>query len=84
MSNDILARTDAGAAERQAIDQVIQALTTRFPEVPARSITERVRRAHDRFAGAPIRDFVPVLIEREVRVDLVTGVRGPLADNLLD
>jgi len=75
MSNDLLTRPDARASERHAIDQVIEALTTRFPDVPTRLITERVRRAYDRFTGAPVRDFVPVLVEREVRVGLTAGAR---------
>lgn len=35
--------------------------------VPASMITESVRRAHERFAQAPVRPFLPTLIERDVR-----------------
>jgi hypothetical protein len=63
----------APAAEAQAVGRVAEALRTRFPQVPAEAIAAKVRSAHDEFAGAPIREFVPVLVERRVRAELAAG-----------
>ncbi len=54
---------------------MIEALSARFPAVPAEIITDRVVQARGNFDKAPVRDFVPVLVERQVRADLTGG--GP-------
>lgn len=56
--------------ERQALTRVTEALAERFPAVAAEEIVLRVRRAHGRYAQAPVRDFVAVMVEREVRAEL--------------
>jgi hypothetical protein len=42
-------------------------------------ITANLRRAHLRYAGAPIRSFVPVLVERELMAQLRPAPTGPHA-----
>jgi hypothetical protein len=35
-------------------------------------VSATVQRCHEQFAGSPIRDFVPVLVERMARSSLVS------------
>ncbi|MFC0453341.1 three-helix bundle dimerization domain-containing protein [Rhodococcus jostii] len=52
------------------IDQVIDRLGARFPELPRESIEQVVRSAHEHFAKGKVRDFVPLLVERLAREKL--------------
>ncbi|MDT2009464.1 hypothetical protein FXW78_46755 [Rhodococcus opacus] len=52
------------------IDQVIDRLDTRFPDLPRESIEQVVRSAHEHFATGKVRDFVPLLVERLAREKL--------------
>lgn len=50
--------------ETREIDEVIQRLQDRFPDQNVERIREAVTDAHRDFEGRPIRDFVPVFVER--------------------
>ncbi|EME53266.1 hypothetical protein G352_24311 [Rhodococcus ruber BKS 20-38] len=50
--------------EQHHIDEVRRRLRTRFPQVDPDSIDRAIASAHHRLDGRPIRDFVPVLVER--------------------
>ncbi|MFE5476327.1 three-helix bundle dimerization domain-containing protein [Nocardia sp. NPDC056541] len=50
--------------EAVQIDQVIERLIARFPAEPPAGIELLVRRIHERFADARVRDFVPLLVEK--------------------
>ena len=52
------------------IDQVIDRLDMRFPDLPRESIEQVVRSAHEHFATGKVRDFVPLLVERLAREKL--------------
>ena len=52
------------AHEAREIDEVIERLRQRFPTVDEDRIRGVVREEHRTFAGRPIRDFVPVFVER--------------------
>ncbi len=52
------------------IDQVIDRLGTRFPDLPREGIEQVVRSAHEHFATGKVRDFVPLLVERLAREKL--------------
>lgn len=52
--------------EGEAIEQVLNRLTDRFPEVPVETVRLTVRKAHDDLDG-PVRDFVPLLVEHAAR-----------------
>lgn len=52
--------------EIHALDQLADRLRGRFPDAPPESITHMVAQAHHEYDGRPIRDFIPVLVEREV------------------
>ncbi|WP_243077196.1 three-helix bundle dimerization domain-containing protein [Microbacterium sp. SS28] len=53
--------------EDAAIADVVDRLAERFPTLPRERIAAAVAESHARFEGAKVRDFVPVLIEREAR-----------------
>ena len=68
------------SSEAHAIDHVSRRLRARFPDIRAEAIDRMVMDALREFDGRPIRDFVPILVERNV-VDLIRGsaVRGQVA-----
>ncbi|MFD6059608.1 three-helix bundle dimerization domain-containing protein [Rhodococcus wratislaviensis] len=53
--------------ELHHIEQVIDRLERRFPDVPRASIEQVVHSAHAHFATGKVRDFVPLLVERAAR-----------------
>ena len=57
-------------AEAQAITLVVERLQLRFPQTPREVIDRAVLEAHREFDDQPIRDFVPILVERQVRDQL--------------
>jgi hypothetical protein len=61
------------ADEARLIAGVVARLRDEFPDQAGEAIGVRVRRAYRSFEHARIRDFIPVLVTREVRSDL----RGP-------
>ncbi|KUI41550.1 hypothetical protein AU197_20890 [Mycobacterium sp. IS-1590] len=52
------------------MDQIADRLSGSYPSVPADAVTRLVREQHARFEGRPIRDFVPLFVERQARVHL--------------
>ena len=56
--------------ETKAISQLIERLVVRFPQIPARKVEETVSAAHREFKHAPVRDFVPLLVEHDVLTKL--------------
>ncbi|MGN7799434.1 three-helix bundle dimerization domain-containing protein [Leifsonia sp. 22587] len=56
--------------EDLAVEHAAERLADRFPEVPREHIEELVEKHHEEFDGAPVRDFVPVLIEHDVKQEL--------------
>ena len=56
--------------EDAAIDHVVDRLTSQFPSVPADDIEARVAEVHASFDDAPVRDFVPVIVEHDVKDQL--------------
>ena len=59
-------------SEVHAIAHVSRRLRTRFPDIRAEAIDRMVTDALHEFDGRPIRDFVPILVERSV-LDLIRG-----------
>ena len=51
-------------SEVHAIAHVAQRLRARFPDIRAEAIDRMVTDAAHEFDGRPIRDFVPILVER--------------------
>ena len=56
--------------ERRAVERVITRLTTGFPDVPPASVRHIVNASWNQFPDPPVRDFVPVLVERNAREQL--------------
>jgi hypothetical protein len=57
-------------AEQLETAIAITRLTTGFPTVPPVSVRHIVNASWNEFPGAPVRDFVPVLVERNSREQL--------------
>ena len=55
---------EASAHEAREIDEVIVRLREKFPSITEERIRDVVAEEHRAFAGRPIRDFVPVFVER--------------------
>lgn len=53
--------------EPHAMVGVIDRLAERFPDKPRSAIEEVVAEEHGLFNDGPIRDFVPVLVERAAK-----------------
>ena len=62
------------AEEDRLIGQVFDRLRRRYPDVPEDSVHEIVDSARRRFDQAPIRDFVPLFVERHTKQKLETLV----------
>jgi hypothetical protein len=58
------------AAEWTAIKEVVDKLTKSFPSVPADRVATVVHLNHARFYGRPVRDFVPLFVERGAQREL--------------
>jgi hypothetical protein len=56
--------------ETRAVTEVSQRLVESFPDVAPDVIQHTVHTSHEQFAGSPIRDFVPVLVERSAKSSL--------------
>ena len=50
--------------EARALDEILRRLTDRFPEVPAEVVSGIVQAERQRLDGRPIREFMPLLVER--------------------
>ncbi|WP_237572410.1 three-helix bundle dimerization domain-containing protein [Mycolicibacterium lacusdiani] len=57
-------------SEQHRIQQVIIRLTATYPGVPQARIADVVKTVHARFDGRPLREFVPLFVERAAKVEL--------------
>jgi hypothetical protein len=64
---------DVDASEWSAIEQLVDRLRSTYPDVPGDTVATVVHHNHARFDGRPVRDFVPLFVERGARKDL-TGL----------
>ncbi len=55
-------RTD----ELRALDELADRLQGRFPQAPPDRIKQVVSEVHHQYDASRVRDFIPVLVEREV------------------
>jgi hypothetical protein len=71
-------------AEGRAFEQVRQRLVDRFPDVPTEVIWGVVQQERRRLEERPVRDFVPLLVER-ASADRLSGgaARGIRADQFV-
>jgi hypothetical protein len=57
-------------SEQQIIDQIANRLSGVYPHVPPDAVSRLVYEGHARFDGRPVRDFVPLLVERHAKAEL--------------
>jgi hypothetical protein len=57
-------------SEQTVIEQLVARLTNRYPTLAESTVATVVRDVHSRFDGRPLRDFVPLLVERNARSEL--------------
>ncbi|MEP6561392.1 MAG: hypothetical protein ABJD68_10015 [Nakamurella sp.] len=53
--------------EARSLEEVVERLVARFADLPPETVRDIVKGSWDEFNGTPIRDFVPVLVERAAR-----------------
>ena len=56
--------------EQQVIDQLAQRLVGVYPDVESGDITRLVNEEYSRFDGCPIRDYIPLFVERHAAARL--------------
>lgn len=56
--------------EERAIGEVIDRLTNQFPRVSADEVAQVVHQSRPEFEDVPIRDFVPLFVERGAKARL--------------
>ena len=56
--------------EEALIDEVQRRLARKYDQVPPDDVAAAVQRAQARFAGCPVRDFIPLLVERRAKQEL--------------
>lgn len=56
--------------EDEAAREIVERLSARFPHTPVSTIVDTVSESRHHFERAKVRDFVPVLVEREARARL--------------
>ena len=60
--------------ETRAVIEVMRRLMGLFPDLAPEVVQRTVHASHERFAGSPIRDFIPVLVERMAKTRLTQSV----------
>ncbi|MDT5235751.1 MAG: hypothetical protein QOF47_1738 [Mycobacterium sp.] len=57
-------------SEQTVIEQLVVRLTSRYPTISQSTVATVVRDVHSRFEGRPLRDYIPLLVERNARSEL--------------
>ena len=65
-------------SEQTIIEEVADRLTRKYPTIPPDALTAVVRGVHARFHGRPVREYVPLLVERFAREELAGRLRSPV------
>jgi hypothetical protein len=60
------------SSERTVIEQLVDRLQVSYPNLSPDMVTTVVQHHHARFDGRPVRDFVPLFVERRSRQELAT------------
>ena len=58
------------SSEQQTIDQVAQRLISVYPDADPTHVARLVNEEYARFEGRPIRDFIPLFVERNAKAEL--------------
>ena len=62
-------------SEQQIIDQVAGRLVDIYAEVEPNHVSRIVHNEYARFDGRPVRDFIPLFVERNARAELAAMSR---------
>jgi hypothetical protein len=54
-------------SEQTVIEQLVDRLTNRYPAIAQSVVARVVLETHARFEGRPVRDFIPLLVERNAK-----------------
>jgi hypothetical protein len=57
-------------SEQTIIEQLVARLTDRYPGIATATVTAVVQEVHSRYEGRPLRDYVPLFVERNARTEL--------------
>ena len=57
-------------SEQIAIGEVLERLTDKHPMVSPATVADVVHKMHIKFDGRPVRDFVPLFVERNAQAEL--------------
>jgi hypothetical protein len=57
-------------SEQQVIDDIAERLSGAFPTVAPDVVSEVVHEKHARFEGRPLRDYIPLFVERNAKREL--------------
>jgi len=57
-------------SEQTIIDQLVHRLAAMYPTIPPDTIAAVVQATYARFDGRPVRDYVPLFVERNARTEL--------------
>ena len=58
------------SSEWAATGQVVDRLKQSYPSLAPDTVTQVVQQTHARFDGRPVRDFVPLFVERGAKIEL--------------
>jgi hypothetical protein len=58
------------SSEQTIIDQIVVRLTSRYPAISATTVSTVVHDIHARYEGRPLRDYVPLFVERNAKSEL--------------
>jgi hypothetical protein len=75
-STSRIAHRRQGGGEAEGIARVAERLRQQFPEVRPDALDDVLRGHYKRFDGRPVRDFVPILVERATRADFLAGLES--------
>jgi hypothetical protein len=57
-------------SEQAIIDQIVTRLASRYPTIAASTVSTLVHDIHSRYDENPVREFVPLLVERNAKAEL--------------
>jgi hypothetical protein len=74
---------ETSAREGRAMRKIVERLREQFPELTLAQIEAAIAGRYEEYADVPIRDFVPILVERHTRSDLVRARRSAPPDQVV-
>ena len=57
-------------SEQTVIDQMVTRLASQYPTISTSTVSTVVHDVHSRYAGRPLRDYVPLFVERNAKYEL--------------